>query len=140
MTSIPLEAAQGAARAALDFASSEGMAAIGVAVIDAGGNLQLGVRQDGAGILAIEIAAGKARAALAFGCSSRDIADALSGNPLAGQSVLAVAAGRLVLLPGGVLLQDGDGRVFGAIGAAGDAPDRDERAALKGQAAVAGSL
>ena len=134
MTILTLQAAQSAAAAALEFGSTAGMAPISVAVIDAGGNLQLGLRQDGAGMLGIDIAAGKARAALAFGCSSRDIADGLSGNPLAAQSVLAVAGGRVVLLAGGVLLTV-DGGVIGALGVAGDAPDRDEQAAASGASA-----
>ena len=135
MIKFTLQSSTAAAAAASDFASSGGMAPISVAVIDIGGNLQLGLRQDGAGIFGIDIAAGKARAALAFGCSSRDIAEGLSGNPLAGQSVLAVAGGGIVLLPGGVLLAGSDGSIIGALGVAGDAPDRDEQAALAGAAA-----
>ncbi len=66
---------------------------------------------------------------MAFGCSSRQIADALAGNPLAGPSVLSAVPGPIVLLPGGVLLHDEAGAVIGAIGVAGGAPDDDEWAA-----------
>jgi len=75
------------------------------------------------------VAFGKARAALSFGCTSRQIADALAGNPLAGPSVLAALPGPLVLIAGGVLVHDSAGAVIGAIGVAGGAPDDDEWAA-----------
>jgi uncharacterized protein GlcG (DUF336 family) len=102
---------------------------VSVAVIDASFLLKAGFREDGAGPVTLEIAFGKARAALAFGCSSRQIADALAGNPLAGPSVLASLPKPVVLLPGGLVVRDSEGAVIGAIGVAGGAPDDDEWAA-----------
>jgi uncharacterized protein GlcG (DUF336 family) len=131
MTMISYETALSMAQAALAEARANGMAPMSVAVIDIGGHPRVALREDGAGFLGIEIAAGKARAALAFGCTSREIANALAGNPLAGPSVLGVGAGKLVMLAGGVPLRDASGALIGAIGLAGDAPDRDEAAALK---------
>jgi len=121
MTALTLAHAEALAKRALAAARARGLNPMSVAVIDASGNLKVALREDGAGLVGIEIALGKARAALSFGCSSRQIADALAGNPLAAQSVLANQAGRLVLLAGGVLIPD-----LGAIAAAGDAPDNDE--------------
>jgi uncharacterized protein GlcG (DUF336 family) len=121
MTALTLAHAEALAKRALAAARARGLNPMSVAVVDASGNLKVALREDGAGLVGIEIALGKARAALSFGCSSRQIADALSGNPLAAQSVLANQAGRLVLLAGGVLIPD-----LGAIAAAGDAPDNDE--------------
>lgn len=135
MTELTLEHAERAAKAAIAFAREKGLNRMGIAVIDAGGNVKLGVREDGAGLAAIEIATGKARAALTFGCTSKQIADALSGNPLAGPSVLSVLGGRIVLLGGAVLIKDADGTTIGAIGAAGGAPDDDETVASAGAAA-----
>jgi uncharacterized protein GlcG (DUF336 family) len=135
MTQLTLAAAERIAKAALAYARDKGLNAMGVAVIDAGGNLKVSMREDGANLSAIEIATGKARAALTFGCTSRQIADALAGNPLAGPSVLGVVDRPIVLLGGGVLITDADGATIGAIGGAGGAPDDDEAAAAAGAAA-----
>jgi len=125
---LTLEHAKSLAEAALARAASRGIAA-SAAVIDASFHLKAALRADGAGPATADIAFGKARAALSFGCSSRQIADALAGNPLAGPSVLASLPGPIVLLPGGILLRDRLGEIIGAIAIAGGAPDDDEWAA-----------
>jgi uncharacterized protein GlcG (DUF336 family) len=125
---LSLEHALSLAQAALSRAAARNMA-VSVAVIDQSFFLKAGLRADAAGAPTLEIAFGKARAALSFNCSSRQIADALAGNPLAGPSVLAALPGPLVLLPGGALLRDAAGAIIGAIGVAGGAPDEDEWAA-----------
>ena len=99
-------------------------------MVDVSGNLKFALREDGSSTAGVDIALGKARAALTFGCTSRQIADALAGNPLAVQSVLATLQGRVMLLAGGVLVRDNAGEVIGAIAAAGDAPDNDEAVVL----------
>jgi uncharacterized protein GlcG (DUF336 family) len=114
------------AKAAIGEARKRAMGPMSVSVVDVGGHPKYALREDGAGLAGIDIARGKACAAMTFGCSSRQIADALAGNALAGPSVLAVLKGGVVLLPGGVLIRDAAGAVIGAIGAAGDAPDNDE--------------
>lgn len=137
MTKLTLDQADRIAKAALAYARENSLNRMGIAVIDAGGNAVLGLREDGSGLAAIEIATGKARAALTFGCTSAQIADALSGNPLAGPSVLSVLQGRIVLLGGAVLLKDGDGETIGAVGAAGGAPADDEKVAAAGAVVLA---
>jgi uncharacterized protein GlcG (DUF336 family) len=130
MTALTLEHAEALAKAALREARKLGMNPMSVAVIDASANLKFALREDGAGLAGVDIALGKARAALTFNCTSRQIADALAGNALAGPSVLAVLQGRVVLLAGGVPVRDAGGAIVGAIAAAGDAPDRDEAIVL----------
>jgi uncharacterized protein GlcG (DUF336 family) len=127
---LTLEQAKSLAESALARAAARGLK-VSVAVIDSSFFLQAALRMDDAGPATLDIAFGKARAALAFGCSSRQIADALAGNPLAGPSVLAAVPGPLVLLPGGLVLLDEAGSVYGAIGVAGGAPDDDEWAVGK---------
>ena len=139
MTMLTLELAERLARSALAEAHARKMNPMCIAVIDASTEIKFALREDGAGLAGVAIAAGKARAALSFGCSSRQIAAALSGNALAGPSVLGVLPGRVVLLAGGVLVHDASGEVVGAIGAAGDAPDSDEAivaAAVSGRSAA----
>jgi uncharacterized protein GlcG (DUF336 family) len=130
VTLLTLEMAESLARAAIAAARAKALNPMSIAVIDASGHLKFALREDGAGLAGVDIALGKARAALTFGCTSRQIADALSGAPLAGPSVLAVMEGRVALLPGGVPVSDAAGQAIGAIGAAGDAPDNDEAIVL----------
>lgn len=137
MTKLTLDLADRVAKAAIAHARANNLNRMGLCVIDAGGNVTLGLREDGAGLAAIEIATGKARAALTFGCTSAQIADALAGNPLAGPSVLSVLQGRIVLLGGAVLLKDSSGETIGAVGAAGGAPADDETVAAAGAAVAA---
>jgi uncharacterized protein GlcG (DUF336 family) len=122
MTDLTLEVAERLAKAAIAHARAKGL-------------MKIGLREDGANLAAIDIAEGKARAALTFGCTSKQIADALSGNPLAGPSVLGVVDRPIVLLGGGVLIKDAGGATIGAIGGAGGAPDDDEAVALAGASA-----
>lgn len=127
MTLLTLTHAERLAKAATARARDLDLNPMSVSVIDASGHLKFALREDGAGLAGVDIALGKARAALTFGCTSGQIADALAGNPLAGPSVIASLQGRVVLLAGGVLIQDtASGEVIGAIGAAGDAPENDE--------------
>ncbi len=131
MTTLTLARAETLAKAATAKAREKNLNPMSVSVIDGSGHLKFALREDGAGLAGVDIALGKARAALTFGCTSRQIADALAGNALAGPSVLSVLEGRVVLLAGGVLIQDAvSGATLGAIGAAGDAPDNDEAIVL----------
>ncbi len=130
MTSLSLAKAELLAKTALASAREKGLNPMSIAVIDASLYVKFALREDGAGLGGIDIAAGKARAALTFGCSSQQIADALAGNPLAGPSVLVALQGRAVLLGGGVLIKDESGAILGAIGAAGDSPGNDESIVL----------
>ena len=45
--------------------------------------------------------------------------------------LLGLAQGRLVPVPGGVLIKDGD-RLLGAVGVSGDTSDNDEACAIAG--------
>jgi uncharacterized protein GlcG (DUF336 family) len=130
MTDLTLGAAESLAKTALAYARAKALNAMSFSVIDASGHLKFALREDKAGMAGVDIALGKARAALTFGCSSRQITDALSAAPLTGPSVMACLSGRVALIPGAVLIHDAAGSVIGAIGAAGDSPDNDEAAVI----------
>ena len=103
-------------------------------MLDAGGHLKAFAREDGAGILRPQIAIGKAWGALGMGFGSRTFAKRLSDNPQQATFFNALAAaseGRIVPVPGGVLIKDG-GEVVGAVGISGDTSDKDEACALAG--------
>jgi uncharacterized protein GlcG (DUF336 family) len=130
MTVLSLHEAEHLARRAIAAARAKSLGPMSIAVIDASLHVKFALREDGAGAAGIDIATAKARAALSFGCSSRQIADALAGNPLAGPGVTATLGGRVLLLAGGVLILDAAGAPVGAIAAAGDTPDNDESVVL----------
>jgi len=128
MTSIKLHQADQIIDQALATALSVKCDPISIAVLDAGGHLVAFRRQDNSGILRPEIAIGKAYGALGFGIGSR----ALSGkNPTFLAAVSVAAGGRLVPVPGGVLIRAND-LVIGAVGVSGETSDTDELLAIAG--------
>jgi uncharacterized protein GlcG (DUF336 family) len=129
MTQLTLAEAEKLAKAAIASAREKKLNPMSVSVIDLSGHIKFALREDGAGLAGVDIARGKARAALTFGCTSKQIADALAGNALAGPSVLAIAPG-IVLLGGGAPIKTAAGETIGAMAAAGDAPDNDEAIVL----------
>jgi uncharacterized protein GlcG (DUF336 family) len=116
-----------------------GCAPLAVAVLDAGGHLKAFAREDGAGILRPQIALGKAWGALGMGFGSRSFAKRIAEQPGAPSFFNALAAmsdGRVVPVPGGVLIRDASREVIGAVGVTGDTSDKDEACALAGIAAA----
>ena len=103
-----------------------------VAVLDAGGHLVAFKREDKSGILRFDIAYGKAWGALGMGFGSRELADRAAKNPVFFGALTTVAQGRLVPVPGGVLIKDAGGAVLGAVGISGDTSDKDEVCAVAG--------
>ena len=103
-----------------------------VAVLDAGGHLVAFKREDKSGILRYDIANGKAWGALGMGFGSRELADRAGKNPLFFGVLATVSQGRLIPVPGGVLIKDADGAVLGAVGISGDTSDKDETCAIAG--------
>src|ERR1700751_2676637 len=81
-------------------------APLSVAVLDAGGHLVAFKREDKSGILRFHIAYGKAWGALGMGFGSRELAERAGKNPLFYGVLATVSQGRLVPVPGGVLIKD----------------------------------
>ena len=103
-----------------------------VAVLDAGGHLVAFKREDKSGILRFDIAFGKAWGALGMGFGTRELADRAGKNPLFFGVLASVSQGRLIPVPGGVLIKDAGGAVLGAVGISGDVSDKDEACAIAG--------
>ncbi len=103
-----------------------------VAVLDAGGHLVAFKREDRSGILRFDIAYGKAWGALGMGFGSRELSERAGKNPMFFGVLATIAQGRLVPVPGGVLIKDADGAVLGAVGISGDTSDKDEVCAVAG--------
>ncbi|MEJ6783586.1 GlcG/HbpS family heme-binding protein [Aminobacter sp. Piv2-1] len=132
MTELTLAKANAIIATALELGAQKGFKPLGVAVLDAGGHLLAFQRQDGSPFIRAEVASGKAYGALAVGSSSRALGVAAVERPHFFQGLSAVSGGKIVPVPGGVLIRDRDGNVLGAVGISGDTSDNDELAAMAG--------
>lgn len=132
MTRIRLDQANACIAAALEQAGSLNLKPLAVVVLDAGGELIAGQRQDGASSGRVRLATGKAAGALFLGLSSRTIAGMAAERPSFVASLGPIAPGGLVPAPGGVIVVDADGQPIGAVGASGDTSDNDEACVLAG--------
>ncbi len=131
IVSLPLEKANVIVEEALKAGRENNMFPLTVSVLDSGGHLLSFQREDGSGILRGDIASGKAWGALGMGISSRTIRDR-GKDRLAFQNAIATASkGRLIPVPGGVLICNHDGQVLGSVGISGDTSERDEYCAIK---------
>jgi uncharacterized protein GlcG (DUF336 family) len=133
--SITLQEADRLTDAALAHGRELGCAALTVAVLDAGGHLVVLKREDRSGILRPEIAAGKAWGALGMRLPSRNLAQRADRMPQFFAALAAASAGRIIPVPGGVLIRRDD-EVLGAVGISGDTADNDEDCAVHGVRAV----
>jgi len=107
-----------------------------VAVLDAGGHLVAYKREDKSAILRFEIASGKAYGALGMGFGSRGLFERAQKNPMFITTLGMVSEGRVMAVPGGVLIQNAQGDTVGAVGISGDTSDNDEACAVAGIAAA----
>jgi uncharacterized protein GlcG (DUF336 family) len=132
MGKLTLDGASHIVNAALDRAKELGLKPLTVAVLDAGGHLVAFKRQDKSGILRPDIAQGKAWGALGMGLGGRELARRAEHAPAFFTALASASAGRMVPVPGGVLIKDPEGDVLGAVGISGDLPDNDENCAVYG--------
>jgi len=131
--SITLEQATKIADAALAKGRAANMKPLTVAIVDDGGNLKVLKREDGPGApMRPQIAIGKAFASVGMGRSTRALQDMAQQRPWFSASLVSVANGGYVPVPGGVLICDASGAILGAIGVTGDTADNDEIAAVAG--------
>jgi uncharacterized protein GlcG (DUF336 family) len=124
------------ARKILDTALAKGvekkLKPLVVTVLDARGCVKISAAQDGTSLLRGEIAHGKAYGALAMGMGSRALFQRAQEQAYFVGAVNTLAQGRMVPVPGGVLILDDNGTLLGAVGVSGDTSDNDEICALTG--------
>jgi uncharacterized protein GlcG (DUF336 family) len=109
---------------------------IAVAVLDERGCLRAFAAQDGTSLLRGDVAQGKAYGALALGMGSRAIFKRAQEQGFFVDAVNTLAQGRIIPVPGGVLMRDSAGVLLGAAGVSGDTSDNDEICVLAGIAAA----
>jgi uncharacterized protein GlcG (DUF336 family) len=105
---------------------------LAVAVLDAGGHLTAFKREDGASILRPQIAQGKAWGVLGMGFGGRELARRAAAAPVFVSALMDASQGRVIPVPGGVLIRGGEGGIIGAVGISGDTSEQDEACAVHG--------
>jgi len=112
--------------AALARSTESGYKPMAVVVLDDAGHVKAVQRQDGASMLRVDIATGKAWAAVGMGAASRVLTQRAKDLPAFFNAVAASAQGKFIPQTGAVLVKDPSGRVIGAVGASGGTGDEDE--------------
>ncbi|MBI2771926.1 MAG: heme-binding protein [Burkholderiales bacterium] len=136
MTAITIEQATEVVDAGLRRARELGLKPLTIAVLDPGGHLVVLKREDRSGILRPEIAYGKAWGALGMGHGTRFLAQRVEKAPAFFTALASASQGRMIPVPGGVLVRNAQGDVLGAVGISGDLPDNDEACAVHGIEAI----
>lgn len=136
MADVTLAQAEKIVDESLSQARQAGLAPMTVAVLDRGGHLVALKRENASGILRVEIATGKAWGALGMGFGSRELANRAPKNPLFITALTAASHGRVVPVPGGVLILDAERSIIGAVGISGDTSDADEKCAVAAIASI----
>jgi uncharacterized protein GlcG (DUF336 family) len=130
--SIGLETAKSITAGARAAAKEYGLKPLTVVVLDAGGHVVSVEREDGSSNNRFEIAFGKAYGALALGMGSRSLMARAEQQPYFITSAATAIGGKLIPVPGGVLVKDEAGAIVGCVGVSGDSSDNDELAAISG--------
>ena len=127
---LTLKQAQTIVEATIKKGREKNMRPLTVAVLDARGCLVAFAMEDG-GLLREVVAKGKAYGALGMGRSSRGLEQLAKDRPHFMNAIIEASGGRLVPVPGGVLIKQG-AAIVGAIGVSGDTSDNDEIAGVAG--------
>jgi len=133
---ISLEAARIMVAGARAKGRDLGLKPLSVAVLDAGGHLLAFEREDGASPGRFEIARGKAYGAVMLGMPGSAQMARAEDQGYFMAAVNGAYGGKVIPVPGGVLVKDDTGAVIGAVGVTGDTSDNDAAAALAGIAAA----
>jgi uncharacterized protein GlcG (DUF336 family) len=122
--------------AALASAREKGHRPMAVVVLDEGGHLKAMQREDGATMFRVDVATGKAWAAVSMGAPSRDLLERAKQNPIFFGGLSATAQGKFLAQTGAVLIKNSEGLILGAAGASGGTGDEDEAVCMVGVAAA----
>lgn len=105
---------------------------LSVVVLDAGGHVQAFEREDGAAPGRFEIAFGKAYGSVMLGIPGSAQMARAESQAYFMTCVNGAYGGKVIPVPGGILLRDKKGAVIGAVGVTGDTSDNDVIAGLAG--------
>ena len=132
MAAVTLAQANEIIAKALEKAREMKIKPVTVVVLDESGHLKAAQREDAASMFRIDVATGKAWAAVAMGASSRVLAARAKDNPNFFVTLASTAAGKFLPQTGAVLIRSASGELLGAAGASGGTGDEDEAACKYG--------
>jgi len=132
MADISLARARTIVRRAIAHGRESKFMPLVVVVLDRGGNLIAFERDDGAAPGRFAIAQGKAYGAVMLGMPGSAQMKRAEEQAYFIAAANGALGGRLVPVPGGVLVRDTRGGLIGAVGVSGDTSDNDAAAALAG--------
>ena len=118
--------------AAVSAARKASYKPMAIVVLDGSGHLKAAQREDGASMFRVDVATGKAWAAVGMGAASRVLAQRAQDNPNFFVTLASTAHGRFLPQTGAVLIKDAAGQVIGAAGASGGSGDEDEEICIAG--------
>lgn len=129
---LSLEQANRIIDVALQTSREAGYKPMAVVVLDDSGQVMSVQRQDGATVFRVDIATGKAWAAVSMGASSRELLQKAQAMPAFFDALAVTGQGKFIPQTGALLIKDATGRVLGAVGASGGTGDQDEAICLAG--------
>ncbi len=132
MSALSLADANKIIDTALSVARSKGYRAMAVVVLDESGNVRALQREDGASMFRVDIATGKAWAAVGMGAASRTLGERARDNPNFYVALAATSHGKFLAQTGAVLIKNTAGDILGAVGASGGSGDEDEAICIAG--------
>jgi uncharacterized protein GlcG (DUF336 family) len=135
MESVSLEAASIIVDQALAKGRAMKFQPLAVAVLDPRGCLKTYKAEDGASLMRFDIAFGKAWGALGLGFGTRELQRRAEWSVFF-NALEVMAEGKMVPVPGGVLIRNNAGLIVGAVGVSGDGSENDEMCAIQGIAAA----
>ena len=137
MLELSLVRARSLIDGALAAARSRAWKPMAVVVVDASAQVIASAREDGASALRLDIALGKAAAAVGMGVNSRVLAQRAKELPAFFGAVAAAAQQKFIPQTGAVLILDAQSAaVLGAAGASGGTGDEDEAIVIAGMEAA----
>ena len=136
MSQLTLTQARKLIDGALAASRAQGFKAMGVVVVDAAAQVVASAREDGATALRLDIALGKAAAAVGMGVNSRTLTQRAKDLPAFFNAVAVASQQKFIPQTGAVLITDDAGAVIGAAGASGGSGDEDEQIVIAGIAAA----
>ena len=132
MSALSLSQARALIDGALAAARQNGLRPMGVVVVDAAAQVVASAREDGATALRLDIALGKAAAAVGMGVNSRTLTQRAKDLPAFFNAVSVASQQKFIAQTGAVLIADATGTVIGAAGASGGTGDEDEQIVIAG--------
>jgi uncharacterized protein GlcG (DUF336 family) len=136
MSALTLDHANLMINTAIHIARELSLAPLAVVVLDAAGHTKALQVEDGATPIRQQIATAKAWGAVNMGVSSRNLSIIAEQKPDFMNALISVAEGKMMPVPGGVLIRDAENTILGAIGISGDSSEQDERCAIASIEAV----